>query len=126
MELFEDADGRREYLIELGEDLPAMKTSLKTEANRIHGCLAMVWLHSTVRNGRIYFEADSDALITRGMIALLIRLTNGQPPRSILDTDLVELIHDVGLPSLITARRKNGLNRMLERIQKEARLAETT
>lgn len=125
MELFDDADGRREYLIELGEDLPSMKASLKTEANRIHGCLAMVWLHSTVRNGRIYFEADSDALITRGMIALLIRLTNGQPPRSILETDLMALIHDVGLPSLITARRKNGLNHMLERIQKEALLAET-
>ncbi|MCY4672839.1 MAG: SufS family cysteine desulfurase [Bacteroidetes bacterium] len=126
MELFDDADGRREYLIELGEDLPAMRTSLKTEANRIHGCLAMVWLHSTVRNGRIYFEADSDALITRGMIALLIRLMDGQLPRSILETDLIALINDVGLPSLITARRKNGLNHMVARIQREALLAETT
>ena len=126
LELFDDADGRREYLIELGEDLPAMRASLKTEANRIHGCLAMVWLHSTVRNGRIYFEADSDALITRGMIALLIRLMDGQLPRSILETDLIALINDVGLPSLITARRKNGLNRMVERIQREALLAETT
>ncbi len=126
LELFDDADGRREYLIELGEDLPAMRASLKTEANRIHGCLAMVWLHSTVRNGCIYFEADSDALITRGMIALLIRLMDGQLPRSILETDLIALINDVGLPSLITARRKNGLNRMIERIQREALLAETT
>ena len=126
LELFDDADGRREYLIELGEDLPAMRASLKTEANRIHGCLAMVWLHSTVRNGRIYFEADSDALITRGMIALLIRLMGGQLPRSILETDLIALINDVGLPSLITARRKNGLNRMVARIQREALLAETT
>ena len=126
MELFDDANGRREYLIELGEDLPAMRASLKTEANRIHGCLAMVWLHSTVRNGRIYFEADSDALITRGMIALLIRLMDGQLPRSILETDLIALINDVGLPSLITARRKNGLNHMVARIQREALLAETT
>lgn len=122
--LFEDADGQREYLIELGENLPDMDASLKTEANRIHGCLAMVWLYSTVHGDQIYFEADSDALITRGMIALLIRLMDGQTPKTILETDLFALIHDVGLPSLITARRKNGLNRMIERIQKEASLAE--
>ena len=123
LDLFEDADERREYLIELGENLAVLDTSLKTEANRIHGCLAMVWLHSTVRDGRIYFQADSDALITRGMIALLIHLMNGQFPQTILETDLFALIDDVGLPSLITARRKNGLNRMIERIQREASLA---
>lgn len=124
LELFEDADDRREYLIELGENLKAIDNSLKIEANRIHGCLAMVWLHSTVRGGRIYFEADSDALITRGMIALLVRLMDGQAPQTILQTDLFALVNDIGLPSLITARRKNGLNRMIERIQKEAFLAE--
>jgi len=124
LHLFEDADERREYLIELGENLATLDISLKTEANRIHGCLAMVWLYSTVHNGRIYFQADSDALITRGMIALLIRLMDGQFPRAILETDLFELIDEIGLPSLITARRKNGLNRMIERIQKEALLAE--
>lgn len=124
LELFDDADERREYLIELGENLPNMDPSLKTETNRIHGCLAMVWLYSTVCNGRIYFEADSDALITRGMIALLIRLINGQSPHIILETDLFALVNDVGLPSLITARRKNGLNRMIERIQKEVSLVE--
>ncbi len=124
LNLFEDDDERREYLIELGENLPELDASLKTETNRIHGCLAMVWLHSTIREGRIYFEADSDALITRGMIALLIQLFNGQSPQTILMTDLPALIHEVGLPSLITARRKNGLNRMIERIQKEASIAE--
>lgn len=123
LELFEDVDDRREYLIELGENLKAIDSSLKTEANRIHGCLAMVWLHSTVHGGRIYFEADSDALITRGMIALLVRLMDGQAPQTILQTDLFALVNDIGLPSLITARRKNGLNRMIERIQKEAFLA---
>lgn len=121
--LFEDADGRREYVIELGENLPALNDSLKIEENRIHGCLAMVWLHSTVQNGRIYFEADSDALITRGMIALLIHLLNGQSPQAILQIDLVALVAEVGLPNLITARRKNGLNRMIEQIQKEASVA---
>ena len=125
LEIFDDADERREYLIELGENLVALDTSLKTEENRIHGCLAMVWLCSTVENGRIYFQADSDALITRGMIALLIRLMDGQFPQSILKTDLFALIDEIGLPSLITARRKNGLNRMIERIQKEASLAES-
>ena len=124
LELFEDADDRREYLIELGENLKNIDTSLKTEANRIHGCLAMVWLHSTVHDGRIYFEADSDALITRGMIALLVRLMDGQAPQTILQTDLFALVNDIGLPNLITARRKNGLNRMIERIQTEASLAE--
>ncbi len=125
LELFEDADDRREYLIELGENLKDIDHSLKTEKNRIHGCLAMVWLHSTIREGRIYFEADSDALITRGMIALLVRLMDGQAPQTILETDLFALVNDIGLPNLITARRKNGLNRMIERIQKEASLAES-
>jgi len=124
LELFDDADDRREYVIELGENLEALDSSLKTEANRIHGCLAMVWLHSTIRDGRIYFKADSDALITRGMIALLIQLMDGQYPRDILKTDLFALIDEVGLPELITARRKNGLNRMIERIQKEVLLLE--
>ena len=124
LELFDDADDRREYVIELGESLEALDASLKTEANRIHGCLAMVWLHTTVHDGRIYFKADSDALITRGMIALLIQLMDGQYPRDILKTDLFALIDEVGLPELITARRKNGLNRMIERIQKEASLVE--
>ncbi len=124
LNLFEDADERREYLIELGENLPELDASLKTEANRIHGCLAMVWLHSTIRDGQIYFQADSDALITRGMIALLIQLMDGQSPQTILRTDLSALIHELGLPSLITARRKNGLNRMIERIKNEASLAE--
>ncbi|MCY4172034.1 MAG: SufS family cysteine desulfurase [Bacteroidetes bacterium] len=123
LELFDELDERREYLIELGENLKPMDSSLKIEANRIHGCLAMVWLHSTLSNGRIYFNADSDALTTRGMIALLIQLLDGQFPRDILETDLVSLIEEVGLPSLITARRKNGLNRMIERIQKEASIA---
>lgn len=120
LNLFEDADERREYLIELGENLTDMDSSLKTENNRIHGCLAMVWLYSNVREGRIFFQADSDALITRGMIALLIGLMNGQPPQTILETDLFALINEIGLPNLITARRKNGLNRMIERIQREA------
>ena len=126
LDLFDDADGKREYLMELGEALPALNSSLKTEANRIHGCLAMVWLYSSVREGRIYFQADSDAQITRGMIALLIRMMDGQSPQTILDTDLFALINEIGLPSLITARRKNGLNRMIERIQKEASLAEVS
>ncbi len=125
LELFDELDGRREYLIELGENLPPLDASLKIEANRIHGCLAMVWLHSTIDSGRIYFKADSDAITTRGMIALLIQLLDGQFPRDILETDLFTLIDEIGLPSLITARRKNGLNRMIERIQKEASIAET-
>ncbi|MCY4226019.1 MAG: SufS family cysteine desulfurase [Bacteroidetes bacterium] len=124
LDLFDDADDRREYIIELGENLESIDSSLKTETNRIHGCLAMVWLHSTVHDGRIYFKADSDALITRGMIALLIQLMDGQLPRDILNTDLFALIDEIGLPELITARRKNGLNRMIERIQKEASLSE--
>ncbi len=70
------------------------------------------------------YRYDSDALTTRGMIALLIQLMNGQFPRDILKTDLFALIDEVGLPELITARRKNGLNRMIERIQKEASLVE--
>ena len=118
--LFDAVDDRREYLIELGEELPALDDAFKTEQYRIHGCLAMVWLHSRVDRGRIYFCADSDAFITKGMIALLIHLLDGQPAADIVRTDLMELVREVGLPELITARRKNGLGRMMDRIRQDA------
>ncbi len=120
LELFEDPDGRREYLIELGDNLEELPEQYRTESNRIRGCQAMVWLHVEKVNGRLLFKADSDALITRGLIAVLVGLLNNQRPQAILDLDLEALMNKLGLPDLITARRKNGLGHMIARMRHEA------
>ena len=119
-ELFEDPDGRREYLIELGEGLETLPDRYRTERNRIHGCQAMVWLQTENVDGRLRFMADSDALITRGLIAVLVGLLNEQPPQAILNVDLEWMMNNLGVPDLITARRKNGLAHMVARMRQEA------
>ncbi len=120
LDLFESADERREYLMELGDDLPAYDEEYRTEDYRIHGCQSMVWLHTALQEGGMHFKADSDALITKGMIALLINLLNGLAPQTVYDMDLDAVVARVGLPSLITARRKNGLAAMTARIRRDA------
>ena len=80
----------------------------------------MVWLHTEARNGRVYFHADSNAMITKGMIALLVRLLDGQPPQAILETDLNAFMAEVDIHHLISAQRKNGLGAMIKRIKLDA------
>ena len=118
--LFEDPDDRREYLMELGDELGEFPDQYRTEANRIRGCQAMVWLHTEKVNGRLQFKADSDALITRGLIAVVVGLLNDQTPQAILSVDLEAIMISLGLPDLITAQRKNGLAHMIARMNHEA------
>ena len=85
---FDDWLDRYDMLIELGNDLPSINTAHRDEQHLIEGCQSRVWVDAELRDGRVYYSADSDAIITKGIIALLIRVLNGRTPQEILDTDL--------------------------------------
>lgn len=104
------------YLIELGKDCPAIDEKDKTESNLIKGCQSRVWLSCEIRDGKLYFSADSDAVITKGIIALLIRTFDGQTPKDILDADL-HFIDVIGLKEHLSPTRSNGLTSMLKQIK---------
>ena len=104
------------YLIELGKDCPVIDEKEKTESNLIKGCQSRVWLSCQQRDGRLYFAADSDAVITKGIIALLIRAFNGQTPKDILDADL-HFIDVIGLKEHLSPSRSNGLVSMIKQIK---------
>ncbi|MBR4715298.1 MAG: SufE family protein [Bacteroidales bacterium] len=104
------------YLIELGKDCPVIDEKEKTESNLIKGCQSRVWLSCEHRDGRLFFAADSDAVITKGIIALLIRAFNGQTPKDILDADL-HFIDVIGLKEHLSPSRSNGLVSMIKQIK---------
>ncbi|MBR1850201.1 MAG: SufE family protein [Bacteroidales bacterium] len=104
------------YLIELGNSCPTIDESHKTEENLIKGCQSRVWLDCTMRDGLLYFSADSDAVITKGIIALLIRALNGQRPQDIIDADLA-FIDAIGLKEHLSPSRSNGLTSMIKQMR---------
>lgn len=104
------------YLIELGKDCPAIDEKDKTESNLIKGCQSRVWLSCEHRDGRLFFRADSDAVITKGIITLLIRTFDGQTPQDILEADL-RFIDVIGLKEHLSPTRSNGLTSMLKQIK---------
>ena len=104
------------YLIELGKDCPAIDENDKTEQHLIRGCQSRVWLSCEHRDGRLYFRADSDAVITRGIISLLIRALDGQTPQDILDADLA-FIDQIGLKEHLSPTRSNGLTSMVKQMK---------
>ena len=104
------------YLIELGKDCPVIDEKDKTESNLIKGCQSRVWLSCQQRDGRLYFAADSDAVITKGIISLLIRTFDGQTPQDILDADL-SFIDVIGLKEHLSPTRSNGLTSMLKQMK---------
>ncbi len=104
------------YLIELGKDCPAINEKDKTESNLIKGCQSRVWLSCEQRDGKLYFAADSDAVITKGIITLLIRTFNNQTPDDILNADL-HFIDVIGLKEHLSPTRSNGLVSMIKQIK---------
>jgi cysteine desulfuration protein SufE len=129
-ELLEDPDDRLQYLIELGrlaEPLPPEKMS---EENRVRGCASNVWLDTAVENGSrptvLRFHGDSDAIITRGIVALIAAIYSGKSPDEIGRTDALRLFRDIGLADHLTAQRSNGARSMMERIHRDARQAAMT
>jgi cysteine desulfuration protein SufE len=118
-EMFDDWMEKYEYLIELGKDLPIISEELKTEDRLIEGCQSRVWLNSELINGKMDYRADSDAIITKGIIGLLIRVLNNQTPEVIISNELL-FIKAIGLQEHLSPTRSNGLLGMVKRMKLEA------
>ena len=114
--LFEDWMQRYEYMIELGKSLPLIATEFKTDDNIIKGCQSKVWVHAELEEDKLQFTADSDAIITKGIIAILIRTFSNQHPKAILDAD-TSFIDQIGLKEHLSPTRANGLVSMIKQIK---------
>lgn len=113
---FEDWMDKYQMLIDLGNDLEVLDEKYKNESNLIDGCQSRVWLQCDFVDGNLVFTADSDALIVKGIIALLIRVISGHTPKEILDTDLY-FIEKIGLREHLSPTRSNGLLAMIKQIK---------
>ena len=109
-------DERYAYLIELGQKMEPLPEQYRTEENIVRGCQSTVWLHSDCQGDRVYFKADSDSLIVKGLAALLIRVFSGQPAEQVLNADLV-FFEETGLSKHLSSQRTNGLMAMIEEIK---------
>jgi len=113
---FDDWTQKYEYIIELSKDLEFMSENLKSEDNLIKGCQSKVWLHAEMVNGKINFLADSEAIITKGIIAILLNVFNNRKPQEILDSDM-GFIEKIGLKEHLSPNRANGLSSMYKQIK---------
>ncbi|MBS1583146.1 MAG: SufE family protein [Bacteroidetes bacterium] len=117
--LFSDWQDRYEHLIGLGKDLPLIAPAHKTEDNLVRGCQSRVWLHAKQENNLVHFTADSDAMITKGIVALLVRVYNDRPPQEILSASTA-FIDRIGLREHLSPNRANGLSAMLDQMKRYA------
>ena len=114
--MFDDWMQKYEYLIDLGKDLAPIKEQYKIEDNLIKGCQSRVWLHAEHTDGKIIFTADSDAIMTKGIIAILITVLSGQSPQNIADAKL-DFINEIGLKDQLSPTRANGLVSMIKQMK---------
>lgn len=114
--LYEDWLDKYAYLIELGKELPLIDEKYKTDQYLISGCQSRVWLHAEMKDGKIFFKADSDAVITKGIVSLLIRVFSGHTPDEILEADF-EFLNTIGLHDHLSPTRANGLQSMIKQIR---------
>lgn len=119
-DLLGDWEGRIEYVIDLGKGLAPLPDAARTEANKVPGCAAQVWLDGRAEAGRLWFDADSDSALSKGNIALLLKLYSGRTPAEILAFDARAALDRLGLPGALTRQRANGLNSMVGRIRETA------
>lgn len=115
-DIFDTWMDKYEYLIELGKSVPKINEENKKEENIIKGCQSKVWLHAEKQDGLVRFYADSDAIITKGIISLLIRTFSNQKPEDIINASL-DFIDDIGLRQHLSPNRANGLNNMIKKIK---------
>lgn len=114
--MFDDWMERYEYIIELGKGLPLIEEQYKTEDNIIKGCQSKVWVHANQNDGKVVFSADSDAILTKGIIAILVRTFSNQTPADILAAN-TDFIDEIGLKDHLSATRANGLVSMIKKIK---------
>src|SRR5882762_9406721 len=114
--LFDSWDDKYEYIIDLGKRLPLLDTKYKTDENRVRGCQSSVWLVADYRDGKLYYQADSDAMIVKGLISMLIRVLSGRTPDEILETRL-DFIREIGMTTHLAQTRSNGLLSMVKQMR---------
>lgn len=117
--LFDSWDDKYEYIIDLGKKLPALEEEYKMDSNKVRGCQSTVWLTAFYRDGRIYFKAESDAVIVKGLISMLIRVLSGHTPDEILNAKL-DFIREIGMTTHLAQTRSNGLLAMVKQMKNYA------
>ncbi len=115
-EQFVDWEDKYKYLIELGRRLKPISEEFKTDKYKIEGCQSQVWIKASLEDGKIYFEADSDAAIVKGLIAILLEVYSGQTPEEILSSP-PDFLSRIGIDKHLSPTRKNGLSSMMKQIQ---------
>lgn len=115
-ELFDEWTDKYQYIIELGQKLPPLADQYKTDDRKIKGCQSSVWLHAYEKDGRVYFEADSDSTFVKGEIALLILVLSGQKPEDVVKSELT-FLDTIGLRQHIAVTRANGLASMIKQMK---------
>ena len=114
--MFDSWIDKYDYLIDLGKSLPKIDSIYKTQENIITGCQSQVWLHAKKEDNKVVFTADSDAIMTKGIIAMLIRVLSGQKAENIINTNL-DFINKIGLNEQLSQTRANGLNSMIKQMK---------
>jgi cysteine desulfuration protein SufE len=126
-ELLDDSNDRLEYLIELGRLAEPLPPEKMTDENRVRGCASQVWLDTTSAKAGdravLNFHGDSDAIITRGIVALIAAIFSGKTPEEIERTDALQIFREIGIGEHLTAQRSNGARSMMDRIKRDARAA---
>lgn len=117
--MFETWEEKYEYLIDLGKKLAPLNDEFKKEEYKIKGCQSSVWVHSFEKDGLIFFEGDSDAVIVKGLVSMMIMVFSGQKPSTIVGSDL-EFLNTIGLSSHLAQTRSNGLRSMIKQMKLEA------
>jgi cysteine desulfuration protein SufE len=117
--LFDDWEGKYEYIIDMGKKLAPLADQYKTEDHKIKGCQSTVWMHSYAKDGRVYYEADSDAVIVKGLVSMLIRVFSGQPAREIVDAP-IKFLDEIGMTRHLAQTRSNGLRAMIKQMKLDA------
>ena len=117
--LFDSWDDKYEYIIDLGKKLQPLDEQYKKDENKVRGCQSTVWLVASEEDGRIYYRAESDAVIVKGLISMLIRVLSGQPAQDIIDAKL-DFINQIGMMSHLAQTRSNGLLSMIKQMKNYA------
>ena len=117
--LFDSWDDKYEYIIDLGKKLPPLEDRFKKDENKVRGCQSTVWLVADYKDGRMYYKAESDAVIVKGLISLLIRVMSRQTPDDIVNAKL-DFINQIGMMSHLAQTRSNGLLAMVKQIKNYA------
>ena len=114
--LFEDWFDKYSHIIELGQELPDLDPTFKTDKHIVRGCQSQVWLRALMEENRVVFQADSDAMITKGLIAMLVRVLSNHSPDEIIETQL-DFIDKIGVREHLSMNRSNGLNAMVKQMK---------